>query len=332
MNKIKLLSPILGIATLASASTATIACAYKAKAPVANSFEEDPWSTVAYYANKGLDALCKAYSCKAENFIGKQRKITLNGCEHKVIVIGTNQDQYKSKGKTYNAALTFQFDNLVSAKNEDASISLHVPWTSSSTDGNKNYWDTFLEIALNSTTNNVTWWNYSSEKRSVYTMLKDSDPKNLWTKNIKHVSRSVCVYKNDEWSPETHEVNIFVPTISNIYSESGITNTDDTYFSEYAEKILSEGQPNITNKQYAYYALPGNVGEINAKTNVPVDCLRKKGIDGYYGYYWFATPAFKCLSTEFTQAFSLTENSSHGYTNIISTASSNTAVCPCFCL
>lgn len=326
MNKIKLLMPIVGVTTLFNVSAIATSCSFNG--PKHRDFLTDSWQKVAFYANQGLSKLCKTYGYQPKDFLGKTREIEINGYLHKVMVIGTNQDQYKKDGKDHNAALTFRFNNFPSRERAGAGQSLYVRWQSmTDPQGNKNYWDGALEQALNST-NDVTWDSHTDEHRSLITMVKDSDPKSLWTNSIKSVSRSVCVYKENQWTAEEKNVQFFLPTISNIFSKSGIEDSTDSYFENYDELLLSEGQSNLTNKQYAYYALPSNIGNETASVSKGYDCLICRSITGDAPTkYWLATPSFN--DSNFLRAFHITNTGS------IWTASAQEVTwyfAPCFCI
>ncbi|XQP55109.1 MAG: Ig-like domain-containing protein [Mycoplasmoidaceae bacterium] len=319
--------------------------------PLPVDFETDSWETIAFYANQGLDVLCKEYNHEPDWFLGKTRELEINGQKHHVMVVGTNQDTYTKDNITYSAALTFQFNTLISNK-EDGSY-LRIDWEPDKS--NKNYWDGALENALNGTENNVQWYDTtghtvsSDQQISVYKMIKASDPLNAWTNLIKSVDRTVNVYdaEEQEWLPKEKQgepCKIFVPTLSNLFSEYGIRNSTIQAVIDHPEdqdSYCSEGQitPTLNKKQYAYYAQEGKIGPTQVLDNeTTLDCLRIRDV-AHYGQstegskeYWLSSPM---LHSEWTADYYIwgVSNLSSGNPHIFGWVSDwQCAVAPCFCL
>ncbi len=247
--------------------------------PQADDFTTDPWSTVIYYANQGLDALCKAYSKTPDDFIGMKRILKINGLDHKVMVVGTNNEKYEKNGIGQIAALTFQFVTCISKQDNDGLATFY--------DGEQpifDYWNSLLWNALNGT--NVRWSDPTIRK-SVAEMVADDEP--LVSKNIKEVYRGVnsstMVSPNYyPWHLDTRKTKFFEPTLANYFSDKGITDTGygeeltDLFKSQEAmQRCMDEGD------QYQYYALEGNIEDNILTTSKPPDyykCLICTTVDG----------------------------------------------------
>lgn len=237
----KFLIPMLIATTTAAPLMATVSCAPKK----AESFINDSWKTVCYYAKKGLDKLHKAYEadCNANTdfpgtLIGLERKVTINGLEHTVKVVGEEQDYLDEKHEK-PVTLTFQFTNLISGTNKKL---LSTFWQGGDQQINAHYWNSTLNDALNST-EDVEWrdgdkGHLVDEKHSVYEMIKDGN-KDL-AKNIKSVDKVVNVDPSESinWIQMNHATKLFCPTIANYYQN---------------DKLPTSYQHLAEGKQYQYY-------------------------------------------------------------------------------
>lgn len=255
-----------------------------------NDFETDDWLTIIYFANSGIDTLVKVYNMRSpEDFIGLERKVVLNNQIHTVKVIGVNEDFVDAEHKV-PVALTFQFDNLIS--NEDGKY-LSVQWEKGDNLNNIDYWDSTLENALNGS--NVVWENDSQNNLSVLQMINQSD-KEL-AQGIKSVYRSVNSPNEKEktFSPITQKTKLFCPTISNLFSQKGIQDTNDKYIPDNTiELYCNEG------KQYRYYADIAKIGDEPIINQFEIwtnfDCLKFKdcissGVEDESSYYsWSSSP------------------------------------------
>lgn len=280
-NKWLLFPTIVG---MSSSLIGIVSCGDNSPAVTLN-FNECDWADIANSCEKLEEGewtemqFCQAFNfgkSKAKSlydFVGQTRTLEMNGNDYQLIVIGVNQDTYGEDA--HKATFTFEFKNLISDK--DTGKYLTVDWESSQDKGNKNYWDGALEKALNNT-DDVTWYtDYSgetvaTETRSVYSMIKDSDPDNLWTNAIKSVNRTVNILEGSFWKPQekNQPIQIFVPTLSNIFSKAGIED-DQSTVKELSEEYLSEGQKDIENKQYAFYA--NNIADHKVDKSENYDCL-----------------------------------------------------------
>lgn len=227
--------------------------------PAPNDFETDPWSTVTYYANQGLDALCTAYNCEPSYFLGKKRLLKLNNLDHQVMVVGTNNERYEKDGTSQIAALTFQFYTCVSAKEKNG---LEIKYDVRDELSSFDYWSSTLWNALNGT--NVNWTDVTV-KKSVVEMVEEGEP--LVYHNIKDVYRGVNSKEEvtpdyRRWYLDTRRTKFFEPTMGNYFSDKGIRDTGygeeltNVFKTQEAmQRCMEEGE------QYQYFALPQNIGD-----------------------------------------------------------------------
>ena len=297
--------------------------------PIANDFETDTWQTVSYYANEGLAELCAAYNCQASDFIGKTRTIHMNENDYEVMVIGTNQDQYHADGESKDAALTFQFNNLISKKpSENAEEGyLTIDWNPTSE--NYDYWASNVETNLNSTVP-VRWANDDNETQSVYSMATASDPNNLWTQHIKSTCRTINCADGDDWIPTEREVKFFLPTISNLYSYVGLSGPDSEV-KQLADDYFAEGQKENDQteviKQYTYYNK--NIGDDPVVIDHKYDCFVKKDCNNDEPYFmWLPSPRLNDIFSAFCIGDTVPFQPvfSWDYVN------DELALAPCFCI
>ncbi|XQP55337.1 MAG: InlB B-repeat-containing protein [Mycoplasmoidaceae bacterium] len=317
--------------------------------PIAQHFDDvghtqDSWETVCYYANLGIDALKNAYGKEPEEFIGLTRTINLNGYDHKVRVVGINQD-YTDKDSTKPVTLTFQFESVVSG--QDRGIGLEIEWNSEAS--NQNYWESTLENALNSEDNDVAWYassQESTEHRSVQTIIKDENK--LLMNNIKSVYRGVNVYDETiEQSPQYHSVykpvKIFIPTFSNLFSTIGI-NTSEVIVGDDAQAkkdlYCQEGQLGDVDRQYQYYAQPDPeqqnetfkyINDHTLDVSSLYECLCRKDCFSTPAAreYWLSSPTFP--TSQYPDC-SWYVSGDGGVYAIAAVNQTKKCVAPCFCI
>ncbi len=223
---------------------------YDSDFPVAvDNFETDPWATICHYANQGLGILCAAYRQPASWFVGKERTISVNQLNHKVLVVGTNNETYVKDGGLNFAALTFQFKNLLSRSD---GLSLGVPWSSGGDNINYDYWNSALCHSLNGSDPE---WHDPDIDKNAFEMIELDNAE--WADSIKAVKQThnVCKTLPTEpgekipWELETHEEKVFCPTISNYFSQKGIEETRWDPITRWDYQLYcAEG------KQFQYYA------------------------------------------------------------------------------
>ncbi|XQP55125.1 MAG: hypothetical protein ACOQNV_03255 [Mycoplasmoidaceae bacterium] len=172
--------------------------------PEASDFNTDSWSTIGYYASRGLNSLTSAYSqwlsSHGNTFLGASRHINFNNQQYDVIVIGTEEDYYDVEHKK-PIALTFQFTEILSKENGDL---LGTNWA---TDGNEaqNYWTATLHDFLS----NI-----------VYPQIITENPE--LQDQIKSVDRVVNTKNNDVWTPTHGFEYIFEPLKGNLSTASDV--------------------------------------------------------------------------------------------------------------
>lgn len=236
--------------------------------PKVNDFQSDSWSTICYYANKGLDALknayknTKSYHDNNDSFVGMQRTLLVNNTPHKVRVVGLNKDSYLVHGQTSSqltkAALTFQFTTAV-CWDEQPGSALYQYWGRESS----NYWGSYIKHALNSPSEDILWYDKVGDTpkldKGIYGLIIDNDTEN-WTQNIKPIYCSVnCRRGSPDWQILKQSQHIYLPTIRSLMSDVGIRNTiSDVDFipDQYKDLYMEEGQ-----SQYDYYALDNVIGD-----------------------------------------------------------------------
>lgn len=332
--------------------------------PETNMFTSDSWDTVCWWANAGLDALHTAYAedCKANKFepgtlIGLERKVTVNGLEHKVLVVDENADTYSNDGVTTPAALTFQFQNLISAGESSSSngplakSGLRINWgPEGSGQGSGAYWESILHHALNGTDSVPVLWKdimdtpveAKEDQISVYQMIQREDTNGNLANQIKQVKRAVCTYdsrdghNNPLWKTTYGTMRLFLPTISNYFSIWGIMTTHEEVITlEKKALCLTEGQTDGILKQYAYYAHGEKIGnnpisnEEIFKPTFKFACLKDVAGSGDRTlgswFYWLGSPYIQTDS----QVANVSPN---GCFCNYGAAKDYNCIAPCFCI
>lgn len=276
--------------------------------PEVQDFSTDPWDTVCYYANKGLDKLCMAYNCKPNELIGKTRTITVNDQEHTVMVIGTNEDIYKVEGANYLSALTFQFKTPLKDNKGQVITTL---WNNK--DESK-YWSSTIHSFLNN--------DKEDETKSVYEMIKES---NSWAEQcIRPTVRQVNEQDGINWKINWGDEKIFLPCLSDLFSIAGLQATDDAVIN--AADVAQYYYENIRASQYSFYKNKIKDGYV-AKQNDSGDIIYKQYPDLKFNQdYWIVSPYLSIGS----YSWHVTNDGYVHYDAFISQTTK--AIAPCFCI
>lgn len=111
-------------------------------------FESDSWANVIKYSKQGIKALQDHYGI--QDFVGLERTVNINGCCHRVRVIGQEQD-VNDKGEIL--PLTYEFTNLISlgqSSGDGKTASTLLINTHAGTQSSYGYLDSKICDALNS--------------------------------------------------------------------------------------------------------------------------------------------------------------------------------------
>lgn len=280
--------------------------------PEAKSFESDPWETVCYYANLGLDRLCQVYNAKPKDLLGKTRDITINSQTHKVKVIGTNEDVYLVDDASYFSALTFQFDTLIT--DQDGQV-ITCQWNQ--TDDSEHYWSSSIHKTLNDET--------SQDITSIYEMLIASNP---WaTQYLRSTCHWVNTKEGSNWKINVGTEKLFLPVLSDLFSVSGLEATDSAIIGE--GNVAQYYYENVRGSQYSYFNSSKNIGnnpiatvETTNSSYKSFSCLKKEHD------YWLCSPYL--LGS--TYAWYVTANGCVKYSDSLEMVSTPMALAPCFCI
>lgn len=250
-----------------------------------------------------------------DDFIGQTKRVKINGISHDTIVIDQNKDTISGTDK--KAALTFQFQNLVSDKDGNA---ITTNWD---TTNNRNYWESQLCVLLNN--------DKDDEVESVYEMIKhESGNGNLW-KAIKPVSITVNTYVTEkgEYEPITRPTKLFQPTINNIFSDKGIDVSEagisgpEYLTPEHKLAYKAEGD------QYKYYQ--NKIGDnpfyqLHYYKDLTIFDLNKKSPG-----YWLTSPSM-FLPDIYKFAWMMLYSKDGSYANQNYCYSVSRGLAPCFCI
>lgn len=129
--------------------------------------------------------------------IGEEKKVKVNGLNHKVKIVGFNHDQITGAAKGVKAGITFEFFNVITNKNNAE----NVVWNDSDQfhEANHNF--------LNSTLNKFL----TKDSNCVFSRLP-SDLQNV----IKKVNKDITLYKNDEYTVDSYNTKLFPLSIYEI--------------------------------------------------------------------------------------------------------------------
>ncbi len=255
----------------------------------------------------------KVYPTSFDDFIGQTKRVRINGKWHDTIVIDYNKDHISNTNK--NAALTFQFHNLISDTDGNA---MTIKWD----DTNNNYWDSPLCDFLNNDT--------EDETESVLELIKaDTGNGNLGT-SIKSINKEVNIKEagSDVYTTSTRPTKLFEPTVNNIFSDVGIQNSSHPSFPNYLDDTHKQFLK-CEGNQYKYYqnkiAYQAFYYDKRYSDLVIVD-INKKCDDGY----WLTSPSIYLSSYAWHILYS-SEEPPIGYANQ-NYSNSKRSVAPCFCI
>ncbi|MBQ0045687.1 MAG: hypothetical protein KBS35_02250, partial [Mycoplasma sp.] len=280
-----------------------------------HNFSTDDWSKIVELSKQGLDSLKQHYN--VESFVGLQRKVTINGLEHTVKVIGENED-FKCKTDEHGfiepdykkpVALTFQFDNVVSYKDDDNDIlPVKIKFAAEETIPG-------LEPIIN-----ACGWEVSNAKQYLnnpeyeppeameneyqpfITQLKEQLGSNAIEKVYKR-SFNTNVQLHIGYTTNTrvqgYEEQVFIPSLADIYtSKACLPTPPSTWGQEFKDFYVDEGNRiNETGEQtaYSYYKniLGTNIGYWDF-----VRCLILSDCKGLTQNYWLRSGWLKDLSSD----------------------------------
>lgn len=309
----KFFVPILGLPlVLGTGLTTLVSC--KDKNDSVNAFENDSWTTIVFFANRGLDALKNHYGL--DSFVGLERTVKIYGVEHKVRVVGENEDYLAdNEGKpdiTKPVALTFQFANIVSGLNDEGTI---MP----------------LPLPFDTTTYLFSYWGGSAVRKflrgegyykdySFYDELKQQLGNNAIKEVVKY-----SMLMNDLAKPGIE--TLFLPGITDIF------NVEQTY--EYVdedfigEATLVEGEEIQYHEPYSYYRNAIDQDDEQAPRNRQ-RVLALTDADGFYEPYWLRTSCVNEIGTEEdpTKTLSISADGKWNRT----TSATQLHIAPIFCI
>lgn len=314
----KILAPILGLPlVLGTGLTTMVSCKNDEEQEEVNAFVTDSWSTVVENANQGLDHLKQHY--EINSFIGLERTVTIYGVEHKVRVIGENEDYLAdAEGKpdtTKPVALTFQFANIVSGRNDEGAI-MPLPLPFDDTTYFFSYWGA---SAVRSFLRGEGYYKDYSFYGELVQQLGDNAIKPV----IKY-SMFVPMAGTMVWPfAET----LFLPGITDIF------NVDQTY--EYVdedfigEATLVEGEEVQYHEPYSYYRNAIDQDDETAPRNRQ-RVLALADADGFYEPYWLRTSCVNEYGTEEdpTETLSVSADGKWNRT----TSATRLHIAPIFCI
>lgn len=225
-----------------------------------NPFCTDSWETICSYINEGgIEKLCEVYNCSPNDFVGLTRIVKLNGFDHKVMVVGVNQDytEYNPVSGEFSnpVTLTFQFTNLITQ--EDVQLGDPQP-------GNylKSFWSLFSPCPPfdDPRVCNSNYWSgelSSFISNNVYEMIKNGGNDNLH-ENIKSVYHSINIasQRGSDWHTQPTQTKLFPLNLSNIFSKIGMEKTNKEIMpSDKVSLYQAEGE------QYLYYKDRNRIGD-----------------------------------------------------------------------
>lgn len=245
----------------------------------------------------------KKEATSLNDFVGQERTIKVNNNDHKVMVVGCQQD-YLDESRQTPIALTFQFRNVICDENGEA---IQTSWDVNNR--TNNYWNSTLYDFLN---------NDSSDEESTYSVYKMIAAENDWANSIQSVSRSVLTQDpNDpKLSNQTSQLtHLFPLTKANIFTPEKLE--------EVGHGInIGEG-----GEQYSFYRdniVPGD------RLSLPQECLILKDLTSKPEDYWMNSPNVPITpGKNWTNANNVMYNGSPCVTN---NGRTSFAVAPCFCL
>jgi len=155
---------------------------------------------------------------KLTDFLGLEKKVTINGLEHSVKVIGINHDEIDSElvTKGTKALFTFQFFNKITTADNKALTTLYHK-----DDNYVDYLNSQLRYNLNRTgiTGVDVSWGDSSEKRSLFEMLPAEFDDYIWPVKKQVATKPLT---KTEFTVQTYTDRLFLPTMTEYAQESPI--------------------------------------------------------------------------------------------------------------
>lgn len=289
-------------------------------------FENDTWENVIKTSDKGFDELKKTYG--VESFIGLTRTVDVNGIAHTVRVIGENVDSYGS-GDT--AALTYQFEDVISDKNGDV---LRAEY-------NQNKWQfDYIESqnGINKMLNGpadetIKWYEkgQSTPSESYTQPLIQMIDQNV-ANAIKSINKKQLTNNKgtEGWSAKDFTPKLFLPSLSSIFSQKGIEKTNYPAFTDKNKELYKS-----ETKRYAFFDNgkwdftsigDGEIG-LYGTSCTPYEKLLRTDVSGNESDYWIATPN---LDLTYPNAWYYS-TTGLGFQSG-SSVTTPKAICPCFCI
>lgn len=285
----------------------------------AKDFSADPWSTLEYYCDKGLDALKRAYP-QWSTFVGMERILYINNLPYRTRVVSINHDKIADSDK--KATLTFEFINLFSQNTNYNGNYRTVRATPFGQEASSNYFISVANLALNWPGSEYVYWTdilgkILDFKDSVLTCFHKNDDNDFnWTDRIKSVERTVSIFEKvdgeKKWIPETAPLQLFLPSVCSYFSAQDLQNIDEW-------KTALE---NNEDTQFDYYK-GCEPAEMNPK-------LVKYDMSNIVSQpYWLCTSQ----TNETSAAMGAAAITNYGIVSSVYAASeANYGVAPCFCL
>ncbi len=284
----KILVPILGLPLVLGAGLTTLVGCNKGKE---DKFKTDDWQTVVEHANKGLNDLKAYYGL--DSFVGLERTIKINGIEHKVRVIGENEDYLAGEDDKPQldkpVALTFQFDNIISSMTEDGIIDPEYKNI-----GNGWGWKT----------SNVRKFLNEEEGTGLKPFIKQMEEQ-LGEDAIKIVSKKIITL--DVVGVGFISEKIFEPALAEIYN---VQQLNDVYFDEESYEIYQKEANTDSAGQnqgpYSYYKQ--NIKQDDESAVIHQQkCLIRTDVDGFAHPYWLRS-AYITDDTEYNAQWNIWSN------------------------
>lgn len=260
----KFLVPILGLPMLMGISLNTMVSCGKD----VHSFEADPWTAVVSHANQGLSHLKEWYGL--DSFIGLEKTINIYGLEHKVRVIGENEDYLAdSQGKPQldkPVALTFQFSNIVSIKTDDGIISPVVLYFN---DGEFANWsNSEIRAFIN-----------GEDERYESLSIRHELQQQLGDNAIKSIAKST-MFQPDVYIYESETV--FLPSITDIFNVKQTKYINNSFIGE------AKLNDDVYREPYSYYRQAIDQNDQSAP-RYRHRVLAMSDLGGFYEPYWLRT-------------------------------------------
>ena len=273
MKKHIVLMPIFCLPLMGANLTTLVSC--KDNEENKPTFENDSWSNVALYADQGLEALKKHYGL--ETFIGLERTVNVFGVDHKVRVIGEDEDIINSEITSLKrASLTFQFSTILSQKDEDMGgviVPIEMPFIAEQ-EGDRAYnrWGG---------SDVRQWLNDKNDENSFKTQLENAIGSNV-LKTVKKNSIGELYYP--QRSAKSNEETIFLLSLGDIYSAGRNQLPDEEPNDEWYVR-----EANIVAGGWKPYSFFTKNIRYDFDYLTPVRCLTLSDPNGQNHPYWLRT-------------------------------------------